>query len=599
MGRRRGADSFARTMAACRAAADAGDLAQALALARTALTQQPRSYEALFLAAVTLQRLGRVAEAIGYYERAIRVNKAASEAHHNLGCALLAVRRIDVAAAALREALALRPDNAATLDALGYAVAELGAPDEALGLFERSLEIDDGSWHVHCRLGNLLLRMSRYPEAQARFERALERTPDSAELLDGLGVALDRMERTGDAIAAYRKALAIDPGYANAACNLGKALLQTGDVEEAVQWFDRAIAAEPGNGSLYLPLVTGGSKAVTPAHVAAMVRLETSIETLPRAQQIDLHFALGNVYEREARFDDAFAHLLAGNALKRADIAYDESAALAYVRSIEAAFGNPLMDELRGCGDESERPIFIVGMPRSGSTLVESLLAAHPAVVGAGEIGTLGPIVRSVWPTIAATSIPELRAEVRRIGEHYLRATDGAAGGALRLADKTLENVQLLPLIHVTLPNARIVHIRRDDLDTCFSCFATFFAEHKVPFAYDLRELGRYYRGYLDMMARWQTFVPPERLLEVRYETLVANFEEEARRIVAFCGLDWDPACLRFHDVRRTVRTASNFQVRQPLYTGSVGRARPFLGHLAPLIEALGAGVSASASPPR
>jgi tetratricopeptide (TPR) repeat protein len=429
--------------------------------------------------------------------------------------------------------------------------------------------------------------MRRYPEAHARFTAALERTPDSAELLDGLGVALDRMERTDEAIAAYRRALTCDPGYANAAGNLGKALLQTGDVDEAMAWFDRAIAAEPRNGSLYLPLVTGGSKRVKPEHAAAMIALGESIETLPLAQRIDLHFALGNLHEREGRIDEAFPHLLAGNALKRAGLGYDEAAALAYVRSVEAAFGNPLMEQLRGCGDPSERPLFIVGMPRSGSTLVEQLLAAHPDVVGIGEASLLGPIVREIWPTIAATTVDELRAQVRGIGERYLRATDRYATRGTRLADKTLENLQLLPLLHVALPNARIVHVRRDDLDTCFSCFATFFADRKVPFAYDLRELGRYYRGYLAMMERWSRFVPPERLLEVRYERLVDDFEAEARRILAFCGLPWDPSCLAFHAVRRVVRTASNLQVRQPLYRSSVGRARPFLTHLRPLVEAL------------
>jgi tetratricopeptide (TPR) repeat protein len=587
MPRRRGPDAFARTLADCRSASEAGALTKALSLAHLAVKQRPRSFEALFLAGVTLQRLGRTDESIGYYERAIGVNGTAAEAHHNLGCALLLLRRIDEAAVSLRRALQLRPDDAASLDALGFALAELGAAEEAVALFERSLERNDGSWSVHCRLGNLLLRLGRYPEAQARFAIALERTPESAELLDGLGVAFDRMERTDEAIAAYRRALTCDPAYANAACNLGKALLQTGDIDEAMTWFDRAIEAEPRNGSLYLPLVTGGSQRIKAAHVEAMIGLGADIETLPHAQQIDLHFALGNVYERAGRIDDAFRHLLAGNALKRADIPYDERAALAYVRSVEGAFGNPLMEELRGCGDESARPIFIVGMPRSGSTLVEQLLAAHPAVVGVGEIGILGPIVREVWPTISATTIPELRAHVRRIGEAYLRATDGLAAGGAHLADKTLENLQLLPLINVTLPNARIIHIRRDDLDTCFSCFATFFAEHKVPFAYDLRELGHYYRGYLDMMARWHAFVPPDRLLEVRYERLVDDFETEARRILAFCGLAWDPACLNFHQVRRTVRTASNLQVRQPLYASSVGRARPFLRRLAPLVDAL------------
>ncbi len=574
-------------MAASRKAARSGDLSRALTHAFIAVKHEPRAFEPLFLLAAALQRVNRVADAIPYYERALQLDDSLPEPHHNLGCALLVVGRTAEAVASLRRALALRPDYAEALDALGFATAELGEPHEAAALLERSLALDARNPTVHGRLGHVLLRLGRFAEAHARFSAGLQRAPASSELLDGCGIALDRLERTPEAIAAFRAALAADPANANAACNLGKTLLEVGDVAEAMTWFDRAIELEPRNGSFYLPLVTGGSLGVKPEHVAAMQRLAPDIAQLPLAQQIDLHFALGNVYERAGRYDDAFHHLFAGNTLKRATIAYDEPAALEYVRTTEAAFANPLMGELRGCGDPSERPIFIVGMPRSGSTLVEQLLAAHLDVADAGECGILGPIVREEWPKIAATTMDALRAQIRGIGERYLRETDALASGKARLTDKTLENLQLAPLIHVTLPNARIIHIRRDDLDACFSCYATFFADQKVPFAYDLRELGNYYRGYLRMMERWSAFVLPDRMIEVRYERLVADFESEARRIVAFCGLAWDPAALAFYDVRRAVRTASNLQVRQPLYASSVGRAERFRPHLEPLIAAL------------
>jgi tetratricopeptide (TPR) repeat protein len=430
----------------------------------------------------------------------------------------------------------------------------------------------------------------RFEEAAAVLRRGLDRDPANAVGLDALGTALGRANRTTDAIVAFRAAVAAAPGFANAACNLGKTLVENGDVDEALTWFERAIALEPDNGCFYLPLVIAAPPDAVRPHVAAMLRLDAAAASLPPHERIDLHFALAAVFERDGRIDDAFRQLQAANALKRARLAYDEAAALAFVRSTTRAFGHPMMDELRGCGDDSARPIFIVGMPRSGSTLVEQLLAAHPDVAAAGEIGVLAPIVRDVWPKIAATSIDGVRAEVRAIGERYLRATDAAAGPAARLTDKTLDNLQVAPLIHVALPNARIVHVRRDDLDTCLSCFATSFGDGQVPFAYDLGELGRLYRGYLDMMARWRAFIAPERLLEIDYERLVADFATEARRIVAFCGLPWDDACLDFHTVRRPVRTASNVQVRKPLYARSVGRAQPFRAHLAPLIAALETG---------
>jgi tetratricopeptide (TPR) repeat protein len=587
MPRRSRPGAAAGTIAACRAAASTGDIAKALTLALTAVKLEPTSYEALFLTAAQYHRLGRLDDAIAFYTRAIRVNAAVPDAHHNVGVAHLAQGRIREGAASLVRAIELRPDYPEALDALGYATAQLGAYDEARAFLERAIALHDAPGAVYGRLGQVLLRLQRYDEALARFTTAIERDPRNAELHDGLGVALARLDRTEDSIAAHQRALVLDPHLAHAAANLGHMLIERGDIDDAMTWFDRAIELEPRNGSFYLPLATGGAKRIAPQHIAAMKALASEVDTLPRAQQIDLHFALGNVYEREGRVDGAFRHLAAGNALKRADIAYDEPAALAYVRSVEAAFSNPIMESLRGCGDPSDRPIFVLGMPRSGSTLVEQLLAAHPAVASAGEIDVLGPIVREMWPAMNATSLDGLRAQVRTIGERYLRGTDALAGAQTHLTDKTLEHVQLVPLIHVTLPNARIIHIQRDDLDTCFSCFATFFADQKVPFSYDLGELGRYYRGYLRMMERWRPFVPPDRMLEVRYEDLVDDFETHARRIIAFCGLPWDPACLAFHQVRRPVRTASNVQVRQPLYRNALRRAQPFLSHLAPLIEAL------------
>ncbi len=587
MARRGRPPTAAGTIAACRAAARAGDIPKALALALAAAKQQPQSFEAHFLAGAQYHRLDRLTEAADAFAHAIRLNERVPDAHHNLGCTYLALGRIHDGAAALVRALELRPDYPEALDALGFAATQLGAHEEALALLERAVALHAAPGAVYGRLGHVLLRLHRYADALAQFTTGIERAPENAELFDGLGVALARLDRTDEAIAAHRRALALDPQLASAAANLGHMLVEAGDIDEALRWFDRAIALEPRNASFYLPLVTGGALPIAPAHVDAMKALGAAIDTLPRAQQIDLHFALGNVYEREGAYDDAFRHLAAGNALKRADLRYDEPAALAYVRSVEAAFGNPIMESLRGCGDPSEQPIFIVGMPRSGSTLVEQLLAAHPVVAAAGEIDVLGPIVRELWPTMQAGSIDELRAQVRTIGERYLREVARSAGTHARLTDKTLEYVQLVPLIHVTLPNARIIHIQRDDLDTCFSCFATSFADAKVPFAYDLRELGTYYRAYRGMMERWRPFVPADRMLEVRYEALVADYEAHARRIVAFCGLPWDPACLAFHTARRPVRTASTLQVRQPLYRTALGRAQPFLAHLGPLIDAL------------
>ncbi|MGH7030610.1 MAG: sulfotransferase family protein [Stellaceae bacterium] len=236
-------------------------------------------------------------------------------------------------------------------------------------------------------------------------------------------------------------------------------------------------------------------------------------------------------------------------------------------------------------GDASPLPVFIVGMPRSGTTLVEQMLASHPEVHGAGE---LGEIERAVAALGGPDGVPADigGAELRRLGASYLAKVTALAPGATRITDKMPANFRYAGLIHLALPNARIIHLSRDPVDTCLSCFSILFGGDQ-PFTYDLGELGRYYRAYQRLMAHWRAVLPAGVMLEVRYEALVGDFEQEARRIVAHCGLRWNAACLDFHNTRRPVHTASSVQVRRPLYRSSVGRWRPAEEVLRPLLDAL------------
>ena len=255
---------------------------------------------------------------------------------------------------------------------------------------------------------------------------------------------------------------------------------------------------------------------------------------------------------------------------------------------IAQVFDAALFERLAGAGLASERPIFIVGMARSGTTLVEQILSAHPAVDGAGETATLPKLVEQVdgaaYPAWARTMTA---ADAWRLGQSYLDALPAGAPGETRVTDKTLSNFEHLGLIQLCLPNAAIIHCRRDPRDVGLSCFANRFSQGQ-DHTYDLAELGRYWRAYDRLMAHWRAVLPPGRMLEVPYEAVVEDVEGWARRLVAHCGLAWDDACLRFHESGRAVRTGSFAQVRRPIYTGSVGRWRRFAGHLDSLLEALG-----------
>jgi hypothetical protein len=274
-------------------------------------------------------------------------------------------------------------------------------------------------------------------------------------------------------------------------------------------------------------------------------------------------------------------------------LVYDEAAVLDALERTRKAFTAELMRANRGAGDPSSLPVFIFGMPRSGTTLVEQILASHPQVFGAGEIadftqaiaGLGGVAAQAQYSPEALSRLPD--EDLRRLGASYVERIRRLAPAAARIANKTPGNFHFAGLIHLALPNARLIHTRRDPVDTCLSCFQQMFPE-TLSYTFDLAELGRYYRAYEAVMAHWRAALPSGAMLEVQYEEVVADLEGQARRIVAHCGLEWDPRCLSFHETERPVRTASVMQVRQPIYTSSVGRWRAYEAFLGPLLAELG-----------
>jgi hypothetical protein len=331
-------------------------------------------------------------------------------------------------------------------------------------------------------------------------------------------------------------------------------------------------------------------------HLSAMQALAENIASFGDADRMDLHFALGQALAGIGQHRQSFEHLLAGNALKRRLVPYDEAEVLGRLERIPAVFTPELMRRSEGSGDRSPVPVFIVGMPRSGSTLVEQILASHPHVYGVGEVEAFAEAGRDSGLFTPRRPFPEsvprwTEDHLRALGRGYVRRLHALAAGQAvhkpmqRITDKMLSNFRYVGLIRLALPNARIIHMCRDPIDTCMSCFSIQFKA--LPFTYDLGELGRHYSAYARLMAHWQSILPPRAMLKVQYEHLVENFESEARRIITHCGLEWDDACLRFHETARPVRTASVVQVRQPIYRHAVRRWRPEAEISWPLIEGL------------
>ena len=599
-----------------------GRIAEAAELTRSALEAAPNDAQMLSNLGFMLDRIGRSGEALAFLERSLAVRPNSAPTHTNLGNALAALKRFEQALNCYATAVALDPNLVEPYNNMGNALSSLRRYEEAVAAFERALALRPGFAEAWTNLGNALFHLRRQAEAVTCFERALAANPrfapahynwgtllGEAGLHDeaighyrqareidprhvaasnNLGRSLNALGRPQEAIAAFREALVLDPDFALAHAGLGSALLFLGRTEEAKAACERAVAIGPGLPAAHRALSEIKTYAKGDPQIAQMESLAADDATLSDADQAELHFALAKAHADCGDHQRSFASLSKANAAKRRIVLYDEAAHLADMRAAAATFTAALMQSRAG-GEASERPIFIVGMPRSGTTLVEQVLASHPAVYGAGEPPEFGrAVVGSYRPGPLPFDVAALSpADLERLGRRYLDAMNAKVpAAAQRFTDKMPANFRFVGLIRLTLPRAPIIHVRRDPLDTCFSCYSKLF-NGSLDYTYDLAELGRYYRAYEALMAHWRAVLPGA-MLEVRYEELIDDFETWARRIVAHCGLDWDARCLEFHKTDRPVITASTAQVRRPLYKTSVGRFRPYEAWLGPLVEALG-----------
>ena len=600
-----------------------GQPALAIVFYRKILAIDPNNGRAHNNIGLALQQLGRIEEALPHHQRALALSPDMAEAHAGLGNAHRMRGRLEEALGHYLNALAARPDYAAAhndiagvLHMLGRAAeaishyqralaaqpnyadahynlaniqGELGQREEAIGHYAKALEIRPVFAEAHNNMANVLQALGRHDEAVARYEAAVGLKPRYADAYHNLGKAYFALNRYDYAIAAYEKALAIDASKAMVYNDMAAAHLVLGHFRQAYAAFAAAVARAPRNAGIHLNLA--GLARFTPDDVrlAALEKLAEEAPSLSENDQIALHFALAKAYRDLENHERSFRHLLRGNALKRRQIVYDERATLTGFARICAAFTPELMQAKRGCCDYSRLPIFIVGMPRSGSTLLEQILASHSGVFGAGEIDDFAKAATSLpgglenFPEFISTRPDE---ELRGLGRQYVKSVRAKSPRAVRITDKMLSNFAYLGLIHLALPNARIIHARRDPVDTCLSCFSLLFGDDQ-PYTYDLAELGRYYRAYGALMRYWRAVLPEGVILDVDYEDVVADLEGQARRLVAHCGLHWEDRCLAFHETQRPVHTASVTQVRRPIYRDSVGRWRPYRDLLQPLLDAL------------
>ncbi len=534
---------------------------------------------------------GNKTDALVWYRKALAVNPDFLESLTNIGAVLVEEERPEEAVQPLLKVLQTFPDSPEALCNLGLSYYKQDDLEKGEALLRRSLQNRPGYPEALVGLGRVLHDADRLDEAETVLQEATESAPDKADAWCQLGTIYTEQGEADLAEAAYQRALAIDSNCADALTGLANLKLEAGKIDAAVADLHLALEADPDNLGARFHLTQSQKVQKGDSNLAVLEAKAASSDNLSTEKRISLHYALGKAYDDLKEYDKAFPQFIEGAKLKRGKINYSATADAERTQRIIEVFNPDRYQSLQGAGNPDATPIFVLGMPRSGTTLTEQIIASHPAVHGAGELRDLLEVVQQPVSGQAVQPYPDNlvgldRATLSTWGADYVARLRKHSSTAQHITDKMPANYMALGLIPLMLPNAKIVHVKRNPVDTCVSCFTRLFNRHQDA-TYDLAELGKHYMNYERLMQHWKSLLPAGSFLEVQYEDIVADMEGQARRLIDYVGLDWNDACLDFHKNERSIRTASVTQVRQPIYKTSVERWRHYEAHLGPLLAEL------------
>lgn len=593
---------------------DLGRLKESIEYCEKALTYSPDHPKALLNLANAKRDLGFHKEAEALYRKAIDAAPDFIDAHNNLSITLMDMLRFDAAITSIKFALVLNPKASQPYINLATALRETGKLKEAEEAARKALLLNPDSNEAKIELADILFLSDRWEEAETLFNDMIEESADSALIYLKLSNVLERSNRIEEALecivkavalapempevyhrqamiyfvsnqidkalTALDRALEIKPKFAAALATKSEILQTKGDMKEAEAVALKGLEINPYLSSLYYTLSKVKKFTADDPIIEKMEDLVANIQKYGRAQAIAIHFALFKVYEDIGDYDRAFKHLKLGGDIKRSCIVFDRQAQKESFDKIKEVFTPQLMKSFEGTGTKDETPIFIVGMPRSGTTLTEQIISSHPDVFGAGELPFLSDVENHLGHLTPENS--------KEFGDYYIKQTrelTEESKKARLITDKMPGNFSRIGQIIATMPNAKIIHCRRNPIDTCLSCYKQLFARGQY-WSYNLEELAEYYALYEDLMDYWRETLPGK-FLEIDYETTVGDFENQARKLIDFVGLEWDEACLSPHKQKRAILTASKGQVRKPVYKTSVEAWKRYEKDLGPLVEPL------------
>jgi tetratricopeptide (TPR) repeat protein len=503
----------------------------------------------------------------------------------------------------LRELLRSQPENIDALRLLGVLSYSAGRLPEAERLLRRTTQLAPDFAEAQIDLAKVYKEQHRLEDAIAALDRAVELEPGNFQSHFLLASVLSPAARTDDAVAAYRKALELRPRHAGAWLGLGHALKTAGAQEEAIAAYRECLRLKPGSGETWWSMANLKTYQLSDEDIEAMEQQlakrvaheagrEEDEEGFSTQSRVNMLFALAKAWEDRGDFQRAWQYYEEGNSTQRMEENYDPVRTEVINDEIISVFNPEFLQANEGLGHHSNEPIFIIGLPRSGSTLLEQILASHSQVEGTSELPYVGVITNSasrnradglMYPRALRDASPENWA---KMGQQYLDLARIHRGEGLpRFIDKMPNNFPHVGLLHLVFPNCRIIDARRYPLDSCLSCYRQLFARGQ-SFVYDQTDIGEYFLQYQRMMDYWHQ-VLPGRVLTVQYEDMVTDFDAQLARLLDYCGLPFEESCSRFWETDRPVRTASSEQVRQPIYTGSIHRWRRYEPELAELIEVL------------
>lgn len=483
-----------------------------------------------------------------------------------------------IAIGALVKARDLDPENAETLAALGAMLLNNRQFEAAEEQLIQAISLKPNLWTALRDLGMIYASRNMFLEAIPFLEQAIKLKPSMPEMYANMAVCLVRVQRYEEALEYAEKALKLNPDNPNVYDTIGSALVELGELDEAESYFLKAIKLHRLFGTAYSNLTQ--AKKFTDKDLPFIRKTEALLkESMPAKDRKSLHFALSKMYDDLKEWKKAFSHAQKANLLEESS-REENPPPKKFFKSMQAVYTPEFFAQHQDIGNPSTIPVFIVGMPRSGTSLTEQIISSHPLAAGAGELGDIhklaNTITEPVDPKLYRAQIEKLcnAQDIEEISGRYLKTLTTERETAQKITDKMPENYFYLGLIMLLFPNAKIIHVKRNPLDTCLSCYFQPFPF--LDWTFTPEWIGNRYASYRKIMEFWHKVLPPDSIMDLQYEDLIASPEETARQLIDFCDLEWDPVCLEFYKTKRAVNTASVWQVRQPLYKSSVRRWRDY-----------------------